>query len=171
MAGTGLALLLALNTQVVGLPGTTTDSSTDWERSTLQQVPRLPREQSALAQLTRAWGSNTDASAQRPDPESVLTEHGYRVVTARDGAEALGIAHRESPDLILCDIQMPKLDGYGVLDRIRQNAATSGIPFIFLTGLGEKPKVRQAMESGADDYIVKPFNPDKIDQVVKSILG
>ncbi|HET8778359.1 MAG TPA: hypothetical protein VFN76_11940, partial [Candidatus Limnocylindria bacterium] len=50
-----------------------TDSSADWERSTLQQVPRLPREQSALAQLTRAWGSNTDAGAQRPDPESVLT--------------------------------------------------------------------------------------------------
>jgi hypothetical protein len=72
MAGTGLALLLALNTQVVGLPGTT-DSSTDWERSTLQQVPRMPREQSALAQLTQAWASNTDAGAQRPDPESVLT--------------------------------------------------------------------------------------------------
>lgn len=72
MAGTGLALLLALNTQVVGLPGTT-DSSTDWERSTLQQVPRLPREQSALAQLTQAWSSNTGAGAERPDPESVLT--------------------------------------------------------------------------------------------------
>jgi hypothetical protein len=72
MAGTGLALLLALNTQVTGLPGST-DSSTEWERSTLQQVPRLPREQSALAQLTQAWGSNTDAGAQRPDPESVLT--------------------------------------------------------------------------------------------------
>jgi hypothetical protein len=72
MAGTGLALLLALNTQVVGLPGST-DSSTDWERSTLQQVPRVPREQSALAQLTRAWGSNTDGGARRPDPESILT--------------------------------------------------------------------------------------------------
>jgi hypothetical protein len=72
MAGTGLALLLALNTQVVGLPGTDTASS-DWERSTLQQVPRVPRERSALEQLTEAWGSDTSATASRPDPESVLT--------------------------------------------------------------------------------------------------
>jgi hypothetical protein len=88
MAGTGLALLLALNTQVVGLPGTT-DSSTDWERSTLQQVPRMPREQSALAQLTQAWASNTDAGAQRPDPESVLTVVS-RPPMSTEGGEAEG---------------------------------------------------------------------------------
>ena len=89
---------------------------------------------------------------------------GWRVIDAGDGASGLELAVQQLPDLILCDIQMPKMDGYSVLDNVRQDPKTASIPFIFLTGLGEKPKVRQAMESGADDYIVKPFT-------VKELIG
>ncbi len=99
-----------------------------------------------------------------------LRTKGWRVSAAPNGEEGVELALQESPDLILCDIQMPKLDGYGVLDRIRQNSATSGIPFIFLTGLGEKPKVRQAMESGADDYIVKPFTVKELTGAIEARL-
>jgi hypothetical protein len=110
MAGTGLALLLALNTQVVGLPGTT-DSSTDWERSTLQQVPRMPREQSALAQLTQAWASNTDAGAQRPDPESVLTVVS-RPPMSTEGGEPVGdpveAPEAAEPGLVIRPLQTPE---------------------------------------------------------------
>src|ERR1700752_3168226 len=75
---------------------------------------------------------------------------GWRVIDAGDGEAGLELAFKQLPDLILCDIQMPKMDGYAVLDRVRQEPKTASIPFIFLTGLGQKPKVRQAMESGAD---------------------
>jgi signal transduction histidine kinase len=82
---------------------------------------------------------------------------GWDAIDAADGETGLKIAAQELPDLILCDIQMPRMDGYAVLHAIRGNKTTAAIPFIFLSGLGEKPKVRQGMESGADDYIIKPF--------------
>jgi signal transduction histidine kinase len=81
----------------------------------------------------------------------------WEPIEAADGETGLRLAELERPDLILCDIQMPRMDGYEVLHRIRENKATAAIPFIFLTGLGEKPRVRKGMESGADDYITKPF--------------
>jgi two-component system, sensor histidine kinase and response regulator len=95
---------------------------------------------------------------------------GWRVIDAADGEAGLEAAFKELPDLILCDIQMPKMDGYAVLDRVRQNPKTAPIPFIFLTGLGEKPKVRQAMESGADDYIVKPFTVKELTGAIEARL-
>jgi len=95
---------------------------------------------------------------------------GWRVIDASDGEKGLELAFKDLPDLILCDIQMPKMDGYGVLDRIRQNPQTTSIPFIFLTGMGEKPKVRKAMESGADDYIVKPFTVKELTGAIEARL-
>ncbi|HVK58062.1 MAG TPA: hybrid sensor histidine kinase/response regulator, partial [Candidatus Kapabacteria bacterium] len=87
------------------------------------------------------------------------------------GEAGLHLAESEKPDLILCDIQMPKMDGYGVLQGIRENKATASIPFIFLTGLGEKPKMRRGMESGADDYIVKPFTVQELIAAIQARLA
>ena len=87
---------------------------------------------------------------------------GWKTLEAADGLAGLEAAEKELPDLSLCDIQMPKMDGYGVLQGIRENKSTAALPFIFLTGLGEKPKIRRGMESGADDYIVKPFTVQEL---------
>ena len=87
---------------------------------------------------------------------------GWESIPAADGEAGLRLAEQELPDLILCDIQMPKMDGYAVLHAIRENKSTAALPFIFLSGLGEKPKVRKGMESGADDYIVKPFTVQEL---------
>lgn len=95
---------------------------------------------------------------------------GWEVIDAADGEAGLGKVRNEMPDLILCDIQMPKMDGYAVLQAVRENPVTAPIPFIFLTGLGEKPKVRKAMESGADDYLVKPFTIQELIAAVDARL-
>ena len=87
---------------------------------------------------------------------------GWQPLEASDGEMGVQTAQAELPDLVLCDIQMPKMDGYGVLHRLRENKSTATLPFIFLSGLGEKPKVRKGMESGADDYIVKPFTVQEL---------
>ena len=76
------------------------------------------------------------------------------VLTASDGEEGLIISAESKPDLILCDISMPKMDGYGVLENVRKNPATSTTPFIFLTAFTEKSNMRAGMEKGADDYLV-----------------
>ncbi len=88
--------------------------------------------------------------------EALLTR-GWRSIEASDGAAGLEAALGELPDLILCDIQMPKMDGFQVLKGVRDNGAMVTVPFIFLTGHGDKPMMRQGMELGADDFLVKPF--------------
>jgi signal transduction histidine kinase len=97
-----------------------------------------------------------DSSVRQMIVEALLTR-GWQPIEAIDGEEGLSRAVDELPDIILCDIQMPKLDGYGVLKAVRQNSGLATVPFLFLTGHGDKPMMRQAMEQGADDFIVKPF--------------
>jgi two-component system sensor histidine kinase/response regulator len=101
-----------------------------------------------------------------PDVRAVILDtirvKGWEPLEAGDGEAGVQLAGKELPDLILCDIQMPKLDGYGVLQQIRENKATATLPFIFLTGLGEMPRIRKGMESGADDYLVKPFTVQEL---------
>lgn len=82
----------------------------------------------------------------------------YDIVVAVDGKEGVDLALKHAPDLILCDIMMPELDGYGVLYMLSKNEATADIPFIFLTAKSERADVRKAMEMGADDYLTKPFD-------------
>lgn len=88
----------------------------------------------------------------------MLELEGYRAVGAEDGLEGVAAAKRERPDLILCDVTMPGLDGHGVLAELRQDPATATIPFIFLTARGEKTDLRAGMNLGADDYLVKPVS-------------
>lgn len=82
----------------------------------------------------------------------------YDVLSAENGRIGVDLAMAHLPDLILCDIMMPELDGYGVLYILSRHEETAHIPFIFLTAKAERSDMRKAMELGADDYLTKPFD-------------
>jgi CRP-like cAMP-binding protein/CheY-like chemotaxis protein len=94
----------------------------------------------------------------RENIAEILALADYEVVQAEHGKTGVVLAQSEKPDLIICDIMMPQLDGYGVLHLLSKNPATSGIPFIFLTAKSEKEDFRKGMNLGADDYLIKPFD-------------
>lgn len=93
---------------------------------------------------------------------TLLKFEGYEVVTASNGEEGIEVAIKEQPDLILCDISMPVLDGYGTLERVRANSSTATVPFIFLTAFTEKANMRAGMEKGADDFLAKPYTREEL---------
>ena len=93
----------------------------------------------------------------RENTAEILELAGYQTFTAENGKRGVEMAIREKPAVIICDIMMPELDGYGVLHLLRKNAGTQDIPFIFLTAKTERSDFRKGMEMGADDYITKPF--------------
>ncbi len=93
----------------------------------------------------------------RENTAEILDLAGYKTFMAENGKKGVEIALKEKPSLIVCDIMMPELDGYGVLHLIRKNEDTEHIPFIFLTAKTERNDFRKGMEMGADDYITKPF--------------
>ncbi|WP_127127448.1 response regulator [Pseudoflavitalea rhizosphaerae] len=97
---------------------------------------------------------NTDI---RENIAEILELAGYNVVVAENGKRGVELAIDSHPDLIICDIMMPELDGYGVLHLLRMKPETAGVPFIFLTAKIERGDWRKGMEMGADDYITKPF--------------
>ncbi len=94
----------------------------------------------------------------RENIAEILELSDYKVFTAENGKKGVELALHEIPDLIVCDIMMPVLDGYGVLHLLNKHIETYGIPFIFLTAKSEKTDFRKGMEMGADDYITKPFD-------------
>ncbi|HNF42741.1 MAG TPA: response regulator, partial [Ferruginibacter sp.] len=89
----------------------------------------------------------------RDNTAEILELAGYKVTTAENGKVGVEKAIQEKPDLIICDIMMPVLDGYGVLHLLNKNPELTGIPFIFLTAKAERSDLRKGMEMGADDYI------------------
>jgi CheY-like chemotaxis protein/CRP-like cAMP-binding protein len=93
----------------------------------------------------------------RDNTAEILELSGYRVLKAENGKKGVDVALKETPDVIICDIMMPELDGYGVLHLLRKHQATQFTPFIFLTAKTERSDQRKGMEMGADDYITKPF--------------
>ncbi|HXG49323.1 MAG TPA: response regulator transcription factor [Methylomirabilota bacterium] len=97
-----------------------------------------------------------DEPEMRRNLATILRLEKFQPVTAENGRAGIETAQRERPDLILCDVMMPELDGHGVLAALRADAATAAIPFIFLTAKGEKPDIRAGMNLGADDYLTKP---------------
>jgi OmpR family response regulator RpaB len=108
-----------------------------------------------------------DEASIRRILETRLSMLGYTVVTAADGEEALALYKKECPNLIILDIMMPKLDGYGVCQEIRKD---SEIPIIMLTALGDVADRITGLELGADDYVVKPFSPKELEARIKAIL-
>lgn len=96
----------------------------------------------------------------------MLTAEGFQVIEAEDGRVGIRLAIEQMPDLIICDILMPEVDGYSVLRQLRQNPSTETIPFIFLTAKADKMDMRQGMNLGADDYLTKPFTRDELLEAV-----
>ena len=92
----------------------------------------------------------------------LLEIEGFRAIAANNGKMGLQIALKERPDLVLCDISMPGLDGFGVLQELRGNPGTGAMPFVFLTARTTKVEFRRGMELGADDYLFKPFTIDEL---------
>ena len=99
-----------------------------------------------------------DNNEVRENIGEILELSNYKVFTAENGKTGVEFALRELPDLIICDIMMPVLDGYGVLHLLKKNPDTENIPFIFLTAKTERTDFRKGMEMGADDFITKPFD-------------
>jgi len=97
-----------------------------------------------------------DEPEMRRNLLTILKLEHYLGLGAPNGRIGLDLARKEKPDLILCDVMMPELDGHGVLHALRENSDTARIPFVFLTAKGEKPDVRAGMDLGADDYLTKP---------------
>jgi CRP-like cAMP-binding protein/CheY-like chemotaxis protein len=106
----------------------------------------------------------------RENTGELLSLANYAVTLAENGKIGVELAIKERPDLIICDIMMPELDGYGVLHVLSKRKDTSGIPFIFLTALGEKAEVRRGMELGADDYLTKPFDETSLFATIEARL-
>ncbi len=111
-----------------------------------------------------------DEQYTRENLATILEMEGYQAVTAPDGESGVAAALRESPDLILCDVTMPKLDGYGVLAALHKESRTRSVPFIFLTARGDRPDVRTGMNLGADDYLTKPASAEEVLAAIESRL-
>lgn len=101
----------------------------------------------------------------------ILTLAQYRVLTAANGKLGVELALQHHPDLVICDIMMPVLDGYGVLQIFNQNEALQGTPFLFLTAKTERADFRKGMEMGADDYLTKPFEEVELLRAIESRLA
>ncbi|HUQ76958.1 MAG TPA: response regulator [Burkholderiales bacterium] len=99
-----------------------------------------------------------------------LQHEGYTVVEAPHGRAGLELAQAERPALIICDVNMPEMDGYQVVSALRQSSTLSSIPFVFLTARDERAEVRRGMNLGADDYVIKPFTRDELVETVRARL-
>lgn len=106
----------------------------------------------------------------RENMVEILELSDYEVFTAADGKEGVTTAMQVTPDIIICDIMMPVLDGYGVIHMLQKNPDTCNIPFIFLTAKSERSEMRKGMELGADDYITKPFSATELLSAIESRL-
>ena len=111
-----------------------------------------------------------DNKEMRENTSEILELAKYNVLTAKDGREGIELAQKSKPDLIICDIMMPFLDGYGVLHLLSKNSETASIPLIFLTAKSERSDMRKGMEMGADDYVTKPFDDIELLKAIESRL-
>ena len=103
-----------------------------------------------------------DSEFNLESTSTLLQFKGYEVITASRGESGVELAVKEIPDLIICDVSMPGMSGYEVVEKIRANKITMNIPFIFLTAYADKSKRREGMEKGADDYLTKPYTKEEL---------
>lgn len=111
-----------------------------------------------------------DNYEMRDNITEILQLSGYEVYAATNGKEGIAMALKHSPDLILCDIMMDEIDGYGVLLRLSKHPETQSTPFIFITAKTQKQDLRKGMELGADDYLMKPFDDIELLHAVQTQL-
>ena len=107
----------------------------------------------------------------RENTAELLQLSGYLVETASNGRAGVEVAKKYQPNIIVCDIMMPELDGYGVLENLSKNETTKYIPFIFLSAKTERHDIRKGMDLGADDYITKPFTEDELISAIESRIA
>ncbi|NRR92079.1 response regulator [Winogradskyella undariae] len=112
-----------------------------------------------------------DDTVLRENTAELLELSDYNVITAANGKLGIEMSNEHLPDIIICDIMMPILDGYGVLEELSKNSNTKFIPFIFLSAKTERQDVRKGMDLGADDYITKPFSEDEIISAIESRIA
>jgi len=105
----------------------------------------------------------------RENTAEILELAGYKVITADNGEQGLSIVARENPDIVLCDILMPGINGYQVMKEIRDNPLTAGIPFIYVTASAEKTDVKLAMGLGANGYVRKPFDIQELMEAIEDV--
>jgi len=111
-----------------------------------------------------------DEPEMRRNITVLLRYQGYQPIEAENGRIGLALAQREKPDLVLCDVMMPELDGHGVLQALQQKVELATIPFIFLTAKGEKEDLRSGMGLGADDYLTKPVANAELVRAIETRL-
>ncbi len=112
-----------------------------------------------------------DDMALRENTAELLGLSGYHVTTAPNGKEGVALAMTTTPDIVICDIMMPMMDGYGVLRTLSEHEKTKYIPFIFLTAKTEHRDIRKGMDMGADDYLTKPFEEEELVSAIESRLA
>lgn len=112
-----------------------------------------------------------DDTVLRENTAELLELSDFEVMTAPNGKIGMLLAKEHLPDLIVCDIMMPEMDGYAVLDALSKNESTKYIPFIYLSAKTERQDVRKGMNLGADDYITKPFSEDELISAIESRLA
>ncbi|MCL2039376.1 MAG: response regulator [Bacteroidetes bacterium] len=94
--------------------------------------------------------------------KELLEAAGYNIITANNGLQGIEVAIKELPDMIICNVSMPGLSGFEVVEQIKNNKRTSLTPFMFLTGFTDKSKMREGREKGADDYLTKPYTKKEL---------
>ena len=112
-----------------------------------------------------------DDPTQRMLTSAVLRSAGYEVVEAVDGIEGLRLAVQSAPDLMVCDVMMPGLNGYQVVDALKKEPALATVPVILLSAMSNRSQIRTGMLSGADDYLFKPFRATELRQAVAALLA
>ncbi|OYQ63196.1 hybrid sensor histidine kinase/response regulator [Pseudanabaena sp. SR411] len=112
-----------------------------------------------------------DEDLIRESLEDLLSLEGFEVITAENGERGVNLASQKHPDLILCDVMMPILNGYEVLEQLRQDKALSTVPFLFLTSMMDRRSTRKGMALGADDYLEKPCTKDELLEAIAVRLG
>jgi DNA-binding response OmpR family regulator len=100
----------------------------------------------------------------------ILEDDGYEVMSAMDGAEAIALAQEHKPDLVITDVEMPKLDGYGVCEALKGNPTTAHVPVLICSSLGEATDLERGFDAGADDYLVKPVIPEELSTRVRALV-
>jgi len=111
-----------------------------------------------------------DDEAIRANIVELLSEEGFTALGAENGKRGLELARSDRPELVICDIRMPELDGFGVLTELRSDPDTRTMPFIFLSAAADRADVRRGMNLGADDYVTKPFTRAELLDAVRSRL-
>jgi len=112
-----------------------------------------------------------DNDGVREELVDILRFEGYQVVAAENGRQGLELIEKVKPDLIVCDMMMPEMDGYETLRHVRSTPGYATVPFVCLTARAERGDMRRAMESGADDYVTKPFTAEELLAAVRAGLG